>query len=88
MSEPHRTEDESRRWRLATPGATDQAIVPTWEQRFRAPTIYHSQIAIDAPTVGLVATNVSGIAQLYRWDVEMGELARLTEEPTGRCSAC
>ena len=55
-----------------------------WERRFRAPAIFLSQIAIDAPDVGLVATNTTGLAQLYRWDTASGELTRLTNEPTGR----
>src|SRR4051812_22736713 len=55
-----------------------------WERRFRASAIYFSEIAIDAPEIGLVTTNAGGLAQLYRWDTTTNELTQLTHEPTGR----
>src|SRR4051812_30202459 len=55
-----------------------------WEQRFRAPAILLSTIAIDQPGVGLVTSNGSGLAQLYRWDTATDELTQLTFEPSGR----
>ena len=55
-----------------------------WEQRFRAPAIAFSSIAIDAPEVGLVSSNRSGIPQLYRWDTATGTLTQLTFDPDGR----
>jgi dipeptidyl aminopeptidase/acylaminoacyl peptidase len=60
------------------------AAEPAWAARFRAPAILLSQIAIDAPGVGLVSTNASGAPQLYRWDTATDELTQLTFEPTGR----
>ena len=60
------------------------ATEPAWAARFRAPAILLSQIAIDAPGIGLVSTNASGEPQLYRWDTATGELTQLTFEPTGR----
>ena len=55
-----------------------------WEQRFRASAIVLSSIAIDAPEVGLVSSNRSGIPQLYRWDTSSGTLTQLTFDPDGR----
>ena len=55
-----------------------------WEQRFRASAIAFSSIAIDAPGVGLVSSNRSGIPQLYRWDTSTGTLTQLTFDPDGR----
>ena len=55
-----------------------------WEQRFRASAILLSSIAIDAPDVGLVTSNASGIPQLYRWDTASGTLTQLTFDPDGR----
>ena len=56
----------------------------SWEQRFRAPAILLSAIAIDEPGVGLVTSNASGLAQLYRWDTATDDLTQLTFEPGGR----
>jgi dipeptidyl aminopeptidase/acylaminoacyl peptidase len=60
------------------------ATEPAWAARFRAPAIFFSSIAIDAPDVGLISTNASGEPQLYRWDTATGALTQLTFEPTGR----
>ena len=57
------------------------AAAPTWTQRFRASAILFSAIAIDAPRVGLVTSNASGVPQLYRWDPETGSLSQLTFDP-------
>jgi hypothetical protein len=38
-----------------------------WKQRFHAPGIFWTMIATEEPTRGLVASNRSGIAQLYFW---------------------
>ena len=57
---------------------------PAWEQRFRASAILFSAIALDAPGVGLVSSNASGVPQLYRWDTATGELTQLTFDPGGR----
>jgi dienelactone hydrolase len=55
-----------------------------WKQRFRAPTILWSQQAKLAPQRGLVATNASGVVQLYSWDVPTGTLTRITSRPEGK----
>jgi hypothetical protein len=60
------------------------AVRPDWERRFRAPAILFSSIAIDAPEVGLVASNATGVPQLYRWDTVANALIQLTFEPDGR----
>jgi hypothetical protein len=60
------------------------AAASGWERRFRAPSIQMSQIAPDAPDVGLVTTNLSGLAQLHRWDTRTGVLTQLTFEESGR----
>ena len=69
--------------------ASDPASItaPSWEQRFRASAILLSTIAIDAPEVGLVTSNTSGVPQLYRWDTTTGELTQLTFDPGGGSSA-
>ena len=58
-----------------------------WTQRFHASAIIQSQIARDAPSVGLVSTNATGVAQLHSWDTTTGELTQLTFEPEGRVMA-
>ncbi len=60
------------------------ATAPAWQQRFRASSILLSTIAIDAPDVGLVSSNASGIPQLYRWDTASGALTQLTFDEGGR----
>jgi dipeptidyl aminopeptidase/acylaminoacyl peptidase len=55
----------------------------SWEDRYRAPAIPWSQLAKAAPTRDLVASNRSGIYQLYAWDAPSGRLRALTQRPTG-----
>jgi dipeptidyl aminopeptidase/acylaminoacyl peptidase len=68
---------------VISPGSRPTTGMP-WKDRFHAPAIILSQIAIDAPNVGLVTTNATGVAQLHRWDTATGELTQLTHEPSGR----
>ncbi len=56
----------------------------TWKQRFRAPAIFRTQIARSTPTRGLIASNISGVIQLYAWHVPTGELLQLTALPQGK----
>jgi dipeptidyl aminopeptidase/acylaminoacyl peptidase len=58
-----------------------------WAARFRAPAILFSSIALDAPGIGLVATNITGVPQQHRWDPATGELTQLTSRPTGQLTA-
>ncbi len=55
-----------------------------WKQRFRTPAILWTQLAKTAPTRGLVASNKSGVYQLYAWHVPTGELTQLTDRPEGK----
>ena len=41
-------------------------------------------IAAEEPTRGLVASNRSGIAQLYAWDVPTSTLTQVTDCPQGQ----
>jgi dipeptidyl aminopeptidase/acylaminoacyl peptidase len=54
-----------------------------WKQRYRAASISWSAIASANPARGLVCTNKDGIFQLYAWDVNSGQLTRLTNQPAG-----
>jgi dipeptidyl aminopeptidase/acylaminoacyl peptidase len=54
-----------------------------WKRRYRAPTIYWTQLARAAPERGLALTNMSGKYQLYAWAVPSGELRQLTDKPAG-----
>jgi dipeptidyl aminopeptidase/acylaminoacyl peptidase len=55
-----------------------------WKQRFRAPTIFWTQIAKLAPTRGLAVSNPSGVLQLHAWNVTTGELKQLTYYADGK----
>lgn len=54
-----------------------------WMERFRAPTILWTALARAAPMRGLVASNQSGLYQLYGWDRATGDLRQLTHIPEG-----
>jgi dipeptidyl aminopeptidase/acylaminoacyl peptidase len=54
-----------------------------WAARFRVPLVRGVQLAANAPTRGLVASNVSGAFQLHAWDVSSGRLRALTSRATG-----
>jgi dipeptidyl aminopeptidase/acylaminoacyl peptidase len=54
-----------------------------WRQRFRASSIAWAVTANLKPKRGLVCTDRDGIFQLYAWDVDTGELRRLTDQATG-----
>jgi hypothetical protein len=54
-----------------------------WKQRFRAPVIVWTQVALANPTRGLTINNTTGTFQLYAWDVPSGALRQLTERPAG-----
>ncbi len=54
-----------------------------WKKRFRATRIFWTELAKYAPTRGLVATNKTGICQLYAWHVPTGEIVQLTDRPEG-----
>ena len=54
-----------------------------WKERFRASSIAWAAVANLDPRRGLVCTDRDGIFQLYAWDVESGDLRRLTDRETG-----
>jgi len=55
-----------------------------WKQRFRLPQAIGTQLARAAPTRGLAVSNLSGVYQLYAWDVPTGDLRPLTSRPEGQ----
>ena len=55
-----------------------------WKQRFRVPRTLGTQIAMANPDSGLVASNIAVVFQLYAWDVQSGDLRRLTNPPVGQ----
>jgi len=54
-----------------------------WKQRYRAPSVLWSQIATLNPQRGALASNASGVYQVYAWDVPSGNLTQITHQPTG-----
>lgn len=54
-----------------------------WRKRFRAPIVAYSTIAQNNPKRGMVASNRSGIMQIYAWDVETGDLRQISDKPAG-----
>ena len=56
---------------------------PPWQQRFHA--VRHSLPlwARDAPHRAAYTTNVSGVRQLWSWDLRSDRHLALTDEPTG-----
>src|SRR5215213_7697273 len=54
-----------------------------WKQRFRVDRILWSALAEERPDRGMVATNRSGLYQLYAWDVSTEQLRQLTDRPEG-----
>lgn len=54
-----------------------------WRKRFRAPIVAYSTIAHNNPKRGMVASNRSGIMQIYAWDVETGNLRQISDKPAG-----
>lgn len=54
-----------------------------WKRRFRVPLTF-TQVARANQARGLVASNRSGVFQLYAWDVPSGALTQLTDIPTGK----
>lgn len=55
-----------------------------WKQRFRTPTVLWTAVAAANPTRGVVASNQTGLYQLYAWDVPSGTLQQLTNRPEGQ----
>lgn len=61
-------------------------LLPTsdlWKERLRAPRLYWTQIAAQAPQRGIATSSHSGVAQIYAWDVPTNALRPLTDKPGG-----
>lgn len=54
-----------------------------WKQYYHNPTIFWTQVAKMNHEHGLVASNKSGVCQLYSWIIESGELTQITNKPNG-----
>jgi dipeptidyl aminopeptidase/acylaminoacyl peptidase len=54
-----------------------------WKQRYRAPSVLWSELATLNPQRGALASNASGVYQVYAWDVSSGNLTQITHQPTG-----
>ena len=54
-----------------------------WRQRFRASSMVWSRTARRNSDRGALLTNISGIYQVYAWDVPTGALRQITDQPTG-----
>ncbi|GAB4522944.1 MAG: prolyl oligopeptidase family serine peptidase [Anaerolineae bacterium] len=54
-----------------------------WKRRFRLPLMLHIGLARHNPARGIVVTNLTGVYQMYAWDVDTGTLRQLTDKPTG-----
>ncbi|HVU11480.1 MAG TPA: hypothetical protein VHD90_09390, partial [Phototrophicaceae bacterium] len=61
----------------------DTSADAPWKQRYRAPSVIGSHIASQNPQRGAVTTNLSGMYQVYAWDVASGALTQITQQPTG-----
>ncbi|MER5178876.1 prolyl oligopeptidase family serine peptidase [Streptomyces sp. NPDC002896] len=61
----------------------DDAGMPDWEKRFRAPRVSLPDWAQDAPDRSLFVSNASGTYELYGWDRATGEQRQVTDRPNG-----
>src|SRR3954469_21229245 len=63
--------------------STDDRGIPTWEARFRAPTIGFPTWSRHAPDHIVYASTESGRWQLHAWDLAANTRRRVTDEPVG-----
>jgi dipeptidyl aminopeptidase/acylaminoacyl peptidase len=68
---------------MTTVPAEMTEVEAPWKQRFRVERILWSALAEGRLDRGLVASNRSGLYQLYAWEVPAGELRQLTDRPEG-----
>ncbi len=59
-----------------------------WKKRFRARSIYWSELARGHRAHGLVLSDLSGQYQLHAWHVKSGELRQLTSQEGGVIFGC
>src|SRR5262249_47317804 len=57
--------------------------LPAWQRRFRAPVVLWTHAAPLRPERGVAVANLTGVHQLYAWDVATGNLRQLTDRPEG-----
>ncbi len=62
--------------------APDTSPAAAWKKRFTAPYFFTFNAQAN-PARGLAVSDVSGILQLYAWDVESGAQRQITDEPAG-----
>ncbi|MFF4347471.1 prolyl oligopeptidase family serine peptidase [Streptomyces sp. NPDC001530] len=60
-----------------------QAAMPDWEKRFRAPRVSLPDWAEDAPHRSLFVSNATGTYELYAWDRATGEQRQVTQRANG-----
>ncbi|MFG2312003.1 prolyl oligopeptidase family serine peptidase [Streptomyces sp. NPDC048566] len=60
-----------------------QADMPDWEKRFRAPRVSLPDWAEDAPDRSLFVSNATGTYELYAWDRKTGERRQVTHRANG-----
>ncbi|MGW6490404.1 S9 family peptidase [Streptomyces sp. NPDC055056] len=60
-----------------------QADMPDWEKRFRAPRVSLPDWAEDAPHRSLFVSNATGTYELYAWDRATGEQRQVTRRANG-----
>ncbi|MEU6272351.1 prolyl oligopeptidase family serine peptidase [Streptomyces populi] len=65
------------------PTEPQQADMPDWEKRFRAPRVSLPDWAEDAPHRSLFVSNATGTYELYAWDRETGEQRQVTHRANG-----
>ncbi len=63
-----------------------ETYMHNWEKRYYATSITNFSVAKHAPARGIVASNQSGVTQLYAWDVATNDLRQLTTEPSGKAA--
>jgi dienelactone hydrolase len=58
-----------------------------WKQRFHTPALLWTQLAAANKTRGILASTLSGSAQIYAWDVPSGALRQVTQHEGGLITA-
>jgi len=62
-----------------TPNGTDRG----WENHFRVGSILWAQLAAKNPERGLICSDKDGVMQLYAWELDSGDLRKLTNLQAG-----
>jgi len=67
---------------LIAPAAADAKN--DWTRRYRLKRVAVVDTAHDAPSAVLIASNESGVYQLYSWNVSTGKKVQVTDDPVGK----